>query len=405
MTIRTELLEPNKLKLPDNYVADPSNLASMIESVKTDGVMHPPLVKENGEVFAGKMRIIAARVLNLEQVECHVYPADLPDEEYKILSLHENLKRYNLPWYDQVVAEKELHELRQAEHGKGKPGSKVGWSIRDTAKELGDMAFGVLSEDLRIADAIILDPSLKRIQDKTTARKVILTKIKQINQEMGASQRSDYPINVCHHGHSDQILKIYPDNFFDACITDPPWLEFKDASLTRDKFTLPVFEEVFRTLKQNSFLYAFVSTQDWFFYQEELTKIGFSVQKWPLIWIKEGSLSRGQRSWEYQRDYEPIILAVKGAPAVTSSMLSSVASCKVVPSVKLCHPNEKPKEIIKRLLDHCSFAGSIILDPFSGSFVVADTAHDLGRRYVAIEKDAKYYHQGLERLKKDKKNA
>jgi len=283
--------------------------------------------------------------------------------------------------------------------GKGKQGKKKGWSLRDTAAEL-DMALGTLSEDLRMADAIMADPSLRRIEDKTTAKKVIFELLKRSGQELGAVAPVDFETNVCHLGGSESILQGYKDDTFDACITDPPWLEFKDSSLTRDAFTLPVFAEVYRVLKQNAFLYAFVSTQDWIFYQDELVKIGFSVQKWPLIWVKEGVLTHGRKTWEYQRDYEPIILAVKGSPAVTASMLSSVMSCKVVPSVKLIHPNEKPPEVIKRLMDHCSYEGSLILDPFAGSFVVADVAKQMGRRYVAIEKDKTFYAQGLERLKK-----
>jgi hypothetical protein len=395
---KTDSFDPSKLILPKDFKADPKNLEWMISSVRDEGLLHPPLIKDNLEVFAGKLRVVACRANNLTEILCRVYPSNLPDEEYRILSLHENLKRYNLPWYEQVAKEKELHELRQAAAGAGKKGKKVGWSLRDTAEEL-NMSFGVLSEDIRMADAIVSDPSLRRIQDKSTARRVILEGIKRSNQELGASAPAKVELNVCHLGGSESILRMYPDNTFDVCLTDPPWLEFKDASLTRDAFTLPVFKEVFRVLQANSFLYAFVSTQDWLFYQENLAKIGFSVQKWPLIWVKEGVLSYGSRSWEHQRDYEPIILAVKGSPALVNRMCSSVMSCKVVPSGKLTHPNEKPKEIIKRLLELCTYDGSVVLDPFAGSFVVPKVCKEMRRRYVAIEKDQDYYSKGVDKLK------
>ena len=123
------------------------------------------------------------------------------------------------------------------------------------------------------------------------------------------------------------------------------------------------------------------------------------MQKWPLIWIKEGSLSHGRRTWEYQRDFEPIILAVKGSPALTGSFLSSIISNKVVPSVNMIHPNQKPVEVYKRLLDHCTYEGSIVLDPFAGSGSCLVACKNTGRRYVGIEREVKYFTKIEERLK------
>ena len=397
MTSTTKTIDSKLLILPKNFLADEERLKQMIASIKEQGLFHPILIKDDMTVFAGRLRALAGQRLGVT-LECKIYPSGLPEEEYKTLSLHENLKRYNLPWYDQIALEKELHDLRQSQEGVAKPGKKVGWSLRDTADEL-QMAFGVLSEDISMAKAIELDPSLKRITDKTQAKKIIFERIKRSNQETDAQfSIAKVETNVVHNGGSEVILQSYPNCTFDACITDPPWLEFKDASLVRDAFTLPVFKEVYRVLKVNSFLYMFVSTQDWIFYQKELTAIGFTVQKYPLIWIKEGVLTYGTRSWEYQRDYEPILLAVKGSPAVTGNMLSSIISCKVVPSALLKHPNEKPVAVIQRILDHCSYEGSLILDPFCGSGVVPDVCRKNRRKYVAIEKDAKYYDGILKRL-------
>ena len=402
ITPRTEHIDPAKLILPKDFKPDPINFSSLSFSIREEGLLHSPLVKDDFTVFAGKSRVKACQDLKLAAIECKVYPSNLDPQEYEILSLHENLKRFNLPWFEQVAKEKQLHTIRQAQEGIAKSGKKVGWSLRDTASEL-SMSFGVLSEDLRLADALEHDPELKRITDKATAKKVVFDAIKRNNQELMASQPVSIETNKCYCGDSGVILKSFPDNIFDACVTDPPWLEFKDASLRSDQFTLPVFKEVFRTLQSNAFLYMFVSTQDWSFYSVELPKIGFSVQKYPLIWVKEGTLSYGTRSWEHQRDYEPIMLAVKGSPALVDRMLSSIMSCKVVPSGLLRHPNEKPKEVIKRILNYCSYEGSIILDPFAGSFVVAETARDMRRRYVVIEKNQEFYSNGLKRLEENKK--
>jgi site-specific DNA-methyltransferase (adenine-specific) len=399
---RIDNVYPRDIILPSDYSPPQEDLQGMIESLKSNGLFHSPIIKENMEIVAGKLRVLAARSAWMEGVtiNCTIIPNDLDPEEYKIISLQENLKRHNLPWDEQIIQEKELHDIRQSQYGIGKRGKKVGWSLRDTAAEL-DIALGTLSEDLRMADVILMDPTLRRIGDKMTARRVIFERIKRIDQESNAGMLvTNIEYNKCYLGDSGVILQQYPDNSFDACITDPPWLEFaSDKALTKDEFTFPVFKEVFRVLKPNSFLYAFVSTQDWHIYFEQFKAIGFNVQKYPLIWVKEGVLTLGTRTWEYQRDYEPILLAVKGSPALTSSMQSSIMSCKVVPSQKLVHPNEKPETVIKRILDQCTYEGSIVLDPFAGSFVVPATCKATRRRYVAIEKEPKYFAQGELRCK------
>lgn len=401
MKPRTELIDPNKIVLPIGYNPPTEILDATVQSVKEQGLFHSPLIKDNYEIIAGKLRVKAARLAGLTEIECHVYPSDLSADDYQVLGLHENLKRYNLPWDQQVIQEKQLHDIRQAQHGTGTRGHKTGWSLRDTAAEL-NKSVGLLSEDIRLADAILADPSFARIGDKQTAKRVIFGKLKQLAQEQGISRPVDFQVNQCVHGSSEVILRMFSDQSFDACITDPPWLEFKDDKLIKDSFTSGVFKEVYRVLKANAFLYMFVSTQDWIIYYEELRNIGFNVQKWPLIWVKEGVVTRGSTSWQYQRDYEPIMLAVKGSPSLTTNgLLSSVYHCKVVPAVSLTHPNEKPPEIIKRLVDNCTYEGSIVLDPFAGSFVVPDVCKQMRRRYIAIERDAKYFIQGEKRLKGD----
>jgi site-specific DNA-methyltransferase (adenine-specific) len=394
----TQEFDPNKLVIPPDFVVDKEAVALMKRSIQQRTLMHPPCVKDNGEVFAGEVHVLACRELDVK-IDCRVFPSNLTSEEYHEISIHKRLQSPTTPWDVQVTLEKQLHDIRVAQKGAGKQGKKVGWSLRDTAEEL-NMSFGILSEDIRMADAISADPSLRRIKDKTTARRVILGNIKRENQQVQASAPVQVDTNVIIHGGSEAVLRVYPDNTFDACITDPPWLEFKDPSLERDKYTLPVFQELYKVLKPNSFLYAFVSTQDWYYYFEKLTVIGFNVQKYPLMWVKEGVLTQGTLSWQHQRDYEPIILAVKGSPALTSNMLSAVFTTKVVHSSRLIHPNEKPTEVIEKILNCCTYEGSLVVDPFAGSGVVLETCERLRRRWVGVENNLDYFNKIKTRMKK-----
>jgi len=382
----------SKVKWPKDF-PEPSEeqVVSMMDSIKSIGrLLHPITVRSDSTLVTGGVRLRACQRLGWEAIPCEIIPADTTPEECKVIRIHENLKRANLPWQDQVVMEKELHDLRQKEHGVGRRGKKVGWSLRDTAEEL-EISFGTLSEDIRLAEAVLADPTLRKVGDKATAKRVVFYALKRTQQEFSAGLPVEFGTDVVHLGSSEVVLRAYPENAFDACITDPPWSEYKDKALTMDEFTFDVFRQVFRVLKPNSFLYVFASVDDFLFYRTELPKLGFRVQQHPNVWVKLGVLTHGTRTWEYQRDYEVILVAVKGSPALSGSMLSAVLSFPVVHPSKLIHPNEKPIGLIKALMEHCTYPGAVVLDPFAGSGVVAEAAMGLGRRFVVIERDPTFH--------------
>src|SRR5258708_40342847 len=132
------------------------------------GLLHPIILVEKGERFkiiAGKKRLRAFLELGLQGIPATII--ELGDKSEKEISLEENIKRYNVPWYELVLLELEWHELRVAKFGEKKAGRPTavatGWSQRDTAREL-QMAFGSLSEDIILANALKRNPSLSKIK-------------------------------------------------------------------------------------------------------------------------------------------------------------------------------------------------------------------------------------------------
>lgn len=400
-------LEQLDVSLPDQLDAD--EIDQLCVSIREDGLLHPLTVyPKDGRyvVDAGRKRYIALQKLGFKNIKCLVLSPDLTVERRKEVALRENLVRFNLPWYDQVVMQAELFAIRQAQHGKGtggrpRGGERSGFSLRDMAQELG-RGLGTISEDMRLAEAVMANPNLRKIKDKITAKRLVFHELKRIETEVeaGMTKPHDMPLDVALLGESSAVLSNFPDRVFDAVITDPPWLEYKDESLTADDKTLSVFSEVYRVMKMGSFLYMFVSTADFILYSTELPKIGFKLQQMPLIWVKEGVITHGMRSWEYARDYEPILLAVKGVPVLTtSSQLSAIFSFPVVHSSKLIHPNEKPIALIQKIISHCTYENSVILDPFAGSGVIGDAAIKTKRHFVLIEREKKFFDNIEKRLK------
>lgn len=62
------------------------------------------------------------------------------------------------------------------------------------------------------------------------------------------------------------------------------------------------------------------------------------------------------------------------------------------------HPTIKPLKIFKTLIKNSSKENDIVLDCFSGSGTTAVACHELGRKFICIEKDKSYYEQSKERL-------
>jgi site-specific DNA-methyltransferase (adenine-specific) len=66
------------------------------------------------------------------------------------------------------------------------------------------------------------------------------------------------------------------------------------------------------------------------------------------------------------------------------------------------HPNEKPVEVLKRLVEMCSPVGGTVLDPFMGSGTTAIACIETGRNFIGTEREPGYHKICLERIEKAK---
>lgn len=410
----------NQIIPPDiTYHYDKDEFQRLKKSIAENGLFHGIILQDvnsptNSEqlfppyrVISGSARFLAVSELEHKTIPARILPFDCPNPHE--IALHENLRRNNLAWYDQVELERELHEFRISQHGEkksGRPviGEKPGWSQNDTARELG-LALGTFSQDMALANELKKNPYLRDIKDKTTALKVIRQITKQQIAEVEQMLPSELELDEILLGDSAVILKSFPDATFDACITDPPWSEYKDESLRSDQEKLlPIFVELFRVLKRDSFLFIITSTTDFYFYLKELPKLGFRVQSYPAIWQKTNTITYGRAPWQTARDYEPIIVAVKGDPIlVVRTEISSILDFTNLHYSKMIHPNEKPIELMEYILKSCTNPGAKVVDPFSGSGVTLEACRKNDRRFIGIEKEKKFYDKIVERLNKDQK--
>ena len=64
------------------------------------------------------------------------------------------------------------------------------------------------------------------------------------------------------------------------------------------------------------------------------------------------------------------------------------------------HPTQKPEALLYRILLASSNVGDVVLDPFLGSGTTAVVAKKLGRKFIGIEKEKKYFKLAKSRLQK-----
>jgi len=301
------LIPISEIQFKQTEGIDEEQLAQLQESIKEKGLSHQIIVRQaNGsyELVSGEKRLLAAKRLGWVEIEATVREIDSAEGEE--IRLHENLKRFNLPWWEQVILVERLHQLRQAKYGEAKDGrpskeeGKVGWSIRDTAREL-QVGVGPLSEDLSLARALRRDSTLKNVKDKKTAIRLIRIAETRHRAELEATLPSNLDGDQVFFGESTAVLTQLPSTSIHHCITDPPWINFFEPSLRLDERTLPVFRELYRVLKHGAFLFIFCGLDDYAYYAGtdipvgdvenrvehragELEKVGFKVGKTPLIW-------------------------------------------------------------------------------------------------------------------------
>ena len=75
-----------------------------------------------------------------------------------------------------------------------------------------------------------------------------------------------------------------------------------------------------------------------------------------------------------------------------------------VPGGRAVHLNQKPLDLLTRIIAASTDEGDVVWEPFGGLFSTCVAAQRSGRRAFAGEIDPTYYHYGLERLRQELRN-
>lgn len=118
-----------------------------------------------------------------------------------------------------------------------------------------------------------------------------------------------------------------------------------------------------------------------------------------LIWQKPGDAGLFGCVAGYRRDVEPIFICGPwaGEPVKRSSVLTAPAQFRGHAAAETGgHPHTKPVELLRQIISATD--AKLILDPFMGSGTTGVAAVKLGRKFIGIEIEPKYFDIACRRI-------
>lgn len=218
--------------------------------------------------------------------------------------------------------------------------------------------------------------------------------------------------NVLLVGDAKERLREIPDKSVDLVLTDPPYntgmkrmpsatrfRNFFDDALPPDEYRALACEvcgELYRVLRADRAIYVFMGWKSLGVWLDELSRAGFHLKN-VIVWDK---VIHGMNYQNYAYTHEFLIFAVKGSfhPRNKGTGDDSYRDLwhirremRQPRNDEFHHETVKPVEVVRRPIEHASEPGDLVLDPFFGSGRILIVANDLGRDYLGIERDPRFY--------------
>lgn len=176
------LINPHDIIIGERVRKDLGDIEGLKHSIQEHGLLQPIGITRSKVLVYGGRRLQAFKDLNRDTIPC-VFVDTEDALVKKALELEENLKRKDLLWPEEVRGVKELHELKLAIHGerpRGRPRGNLlesnklseGWTQEKTA-DLLDKSQTLVSQDLRLAEALDFYPELEKVSTKSAAKRAL----------------------------------------------------------------------------------------------------------------------------------------------------------------------------------------------------------------------------------------
>ena len=104
--------------------------------------------------------------------------------------------------------------------------------------------------------------------------------------------------------------------------------------------------------------------------------------------------------WRYRRQHEMVMIAHRegGKLLWADNKKASPNIFSLMPPRERQHPNEKPLALVDHFISLHSRVGQVVLDPFMGSGTTGVACAKLGRKFIGIEIEPKYFDIACRRI-------
>jgi site-specific DNA-methyltransferase (adenine-specific) len=191
-----------------------------------------------------------------------------------------------------------------------------------------------------------------------------------------------------------ELMKRYPDNYFDLAIVDPPYGIERFKNVTTTPSSKDVHAKRFQRMESVN------NTKPSDEYWKELFRVSknqivfgannfiMPPSEYFLIWDKKQAMPNFARC-----EYAWVSMGLKTPAKICEH------SIHVHNQTEKIHPTQKPIYLYKYILDNYTKEGNKVLDTHLGSGSIAIACHDYGFELTACELDSEYYEKAIERIK------
>lgn len=411
------LIPITQIKVANRTREELGEIGDLMNSIKSLGLLSPLIIDKDNNLLAGGRRLAALKGLKWEEVPC-LYFDQLTEIEKLEIELHENIKRKDLSWQEEVLLRQKINDMKKKED----PSLTM-----PKISQLTNTTERTLRDSLVLARALKRYPEIAKEKDRANAlrkvRRMEEKAVRELMVEAGGSPTVDKITGLKNfqiegvtlvNGDCVEGIKGIPDESIDLLITDFPfgvdldknydfqksWAEvYKDGATDLLEHLLPrLVPEFHRVLKPGAHFYIFFPSLYYEEFFDELDEV-MNLQKIPLIWNKKhGGTSFAPYSI-YTPNYEPIWYGSKGKGRKLAKPGYCVLDFPNIAGGKKTHPAEKPWQLIDYLITQSSIKGETVLDVFSGSGVTMERCLEFGRKGIAFELSETWFNLGVERLK------
>lgn len=383
----------------------------LAESIHRIGLINPITVDTDGKLIAGERRFTAMRSLGWTSVPVQ-FVDDLSEYELQCIEFEENVKRVDLTWQEEVAAVEHFHQLKAA--------NEEDWSQSKTAQALG-LSQPEVSKKLLVA-ASMQNETVAKAERFSAAHNIVsrnaerkkASVLKDINQTITLydSDPDEKPepapaIPLLHTSFHDwqqtysgpKFNLIHCDFPYGINVADAPRMgaamadHYEDSPDVYWSLVSRLAAAMDNVVAESAHLIFWHSMKFFPDTVQELTRMGWKVNPFPLIWHKsDGSGIAPDPQRGPRQTYEAAIFATRGDRKLTEA--GCVANSFAHPGRRTdaIHVSEKPYPMLHHFLRMVCDEYSLVLDPTCGSGNALKVAEDLGAHTVlGLEQMEEFY--------------